>query len=383
MSRAPDDDPAALRRRLHQLAEPSGAEAATAAFVRERLAACGPSDILTGLGGHGLAAVFPGAADGPTVVLRAELDALPIAETLAIPHASRTPGCAHKCGHDGHMAILLGVAAELGAHAPARGRAVLLFQPAEETGQGAAAVAADPRFLALAPDWLFALHNLPGYAEGEVLVREGAFCAGSAGLTVHLQGATSHAAYPEQGKSPDRALAELVTGLACLPIPGEALGELSLVTVVHARLGAPRFGTTPGDAEVLATLRAADQDVLGRLQSDAEALAERIAAAHGLGCRTAWSEEFPVTWNDAQAVRVVREAAARAGLACDEPDESPFRWSEDFGILARLGRGAMFGLGAGRRQPPLHAERYDFPDALLGPGRRVLVEAVRGLLGRA
>ncbi len=368
-----------LRHRLHTLAEPSGAEAATAALVADELRACAPTELLTGLGGHGLAAVFaaPGGAQGPTVVLRAELDALPIAETIDLAHASLTPGCAHKCGHDGHMAILLGMARELAAVPPQRGRVVLLFQPAEETGAGAARVAAEPRFLALRPDWLFALHNLPGYARGRVLVRAGAFCAGSAGLTVRLKGATSHAAYPEQGRSPDRAMAELVTGLACLPIAFEQRDQLCLVTVVHARLGAPRFGTTPGEAEVLATLRAADDAVLVRLKDEAEALAQKLAAAHGLGCALAWSEEFPVTWNDQAAAAHVEAAAAEAGLAVDAPDESPFRWSEDFGTLAALGKGAMFGLGAGRRQPPLHAEAYDFPDSLLDPALRLLRALLR------
>ncbi|MFO7609918.1 MAG: M20/M25/M40 family metallo-hydrolase, partial [Candidatus Krumholzibacteriia bacterium] len=257
---------------------------------------------------------------------------------------------------------------------------VLLFQPAEETGQGAAKVAADPRFLALGPDWLFALHNLPGYPAGRVLVRAGAFCAGSAGLTVHLRGATSHAAYPAQGRNPDRALAELVTGLACLPIPYERRDELCLVTVVHARLGSPRFGTTPGDAEVLATLRAADDGVLARLKAEAEVLAGRVAAAHGLDGTVSWSEEFPVTWNDPEAAALVAGAARGTGLEVDAPDESPFRWSEDFGTLAALGRGAMFGLGAGRGQPALHAEAYDFPDTLLQPGVAVMAAVARRAL---
>lgn len=367
-------DLADLRRRLHRLAEPSGAETATAAWVAKTLRAWAPSRLLTGLGGHGVAAVFgaPDAAPGPTVVLRAELDALPIPETIDLGHASRNAGYAHKCGHDGHMAILLGVARELAARPPGRGRVVLLFQPAEETGEGAARVAADPRFLALEPAWLFALHNLPGYPRATVLVRAGAFCAGSAGLTVRLVGATSHAAYPEQGRSPDRAMADLVTGLACLPIPFERHNELCLVTVVHARLGSPRFGTTPGDAEVAATLRAADSGVLARLKQEAAALAGRLARTHGLDCTLAWSEEFPVTWNDPQAAALVTDAAKAAGLTVDAPDESPFRWSEDFGVLAALGRGAMFGLGAGRQQPALHAERYDFPDALLEPGVAVM-----------
>ncbi len=155
------------------------------------------------------------------------------------------------------------------------------------------------------------------------------------------------------------------------------------MTVVHARLGAARFGTTPGDAEVAATLRAADDDVLARLRDEAAALARRLADEHGLDCRLAWSEEFPVTWNHPEAADLVAAAAADAGLAVDAPDESPFRWSEDFGVLAALGRGAMFGLGAGAKHAPLHAQFYDFPDALLTPGVAVMTGLARRLCGAA
>ncbi|MBK9775707.1 MAG: amidohydrolase [bacterium] len=358
----------ALRHRLHALAEPSGAEAATAAFVATELDACGPGELLTGLGGHGVAAVWEphSTAPGPTVLLRAELDAIPVPETLDLAYRSRTPGIAHKCGHDGHMTMLLGVARRLAVKAPARGRLVLLFQPAEETGTGAAAVVADPRLSRLRPDWLFALHNLPGYDLGRVLVRPGAFAAGSAGLRVRLRGRTAHAAEPGKGRSPDQALGELIMTLVTLP-PSEG-DALELVTVTHARLGEPAFGIAPGDAELLATLRADDDVALASLQRRAATAARAAARRHGLTCSLAWEEVFPVTWNDAQAVALVREAARAAGLPLARPRESAFRWSEDFGVLARLGHGALFGLGAGRRRPGLHAERYDFNDALLPLG---------------
>lgn len=368
----PERDLVALRRRLHALAEASGAEANTSALVAGELRACRPSLVLEGLGGHGVAAAWdpPAPADGPVVLLRAELDAVPVPETIRLAHASRTPGISHKCGHDGHMAMLLGVARRLATGPPPRGRIVLLFQPAEETGAGAAAVAADPRLRALQPDWLFALHNLPGYGEGRVLARPGAFAAGSAGMRVRLRGRTAHAAEPARGRSPDRAMSELITALVTLP-PGDR-DALELVTVTHARLGEPAFGVAPGEAEVLATLRSDDDRALDGLRRRAAATARAAARRHGLACSLSWEEVFPVAWNDPAATALVRRAARQAGLAASRPRESAFRWSEDFGVLAKLGRGALFGLGAGRRSPGLHAERYDFNDSLLPLGVELL-----------
>ena len=134
-----------------------------------------------------------------------------------------------------------------------RGCAVLLFQPAEETGAGAAAVAADPRLAQLRPQRVFALHNLPGYPLGQVLLRSGPFCAGSVGLVARLTGRTSHAAYPERGRSPAAAMSRLLPGLVSLPVDLERAGSLAMVTVVHARLGEVAFGTAPGDADVYRT----------------------------------------------------------------------------------------------------------------------------------
>jgi amidohydrolase len=358
----------ALRRDLHACPEVSGQEARTSARIRDFLSACNPAEFLDGLGGgHGLAAVFPGpdVAGGPTVVLRAELDALPIQETGTTAHRSTCDGVAHLCGHDGHLAALCGAGLALGAVPPRHGRVVLLAQPAEETGEGARAIADDPRYRALAPDWIFALHNLPGHPLGEVLVREGPFTAGSVGLVAKLHGRTSHAAYPEHGASPARALTDLVTGLVTLPIAIEARGELALVTVVHARLGEPSFGTSPGTAEVMATLRAAREPVLAELREAAAAQVQALAARDGLTAELAWVQEFPPVVNDACAARLAAQAARRAGLAVAAPTENPFRWSEDFGWFLRQIPGALVGIGAGLKQPELHASDYDFPDELL------------------
>lgn len=146
-------DAVAFRHHLHRNPEVSGQEAETAVAVADRLANHGPDRILRGLGGYGVAAVFDGPEPGPTVLLRCELDALPILEIGKVPHRSRIDGRAHLCGHDGHSAILTLVAAHLARQRPSRGRVVLLFQPAEETGAGAAAVIADPAFAEFSPDF--------------------------------------------------------------------------------------------------------------------------------------------------------------------------------------------------------------------------------------
>ena len=364
----------ALRRELHAHPEPSGKEVGTATCLRELLVPCRPARLLDNLGGHGLAAVFtaPGDEPGPTVMLRAELDALPIHEIADHPYASKNDGVAHLCGHDGHMAILAGVALGLREHPLKRGRLVLLFQPAEETGQGADLVCRDPRWQDLDLDYAFALHNLPGYPLGQILLREGAFAAGSVGLVIRLRGRTAHAAYPEKGRSPALALSRLVPALACLPTALEQRGDLALVTVVHARLGEVAFGTSPADAEIMATLRSDSEVVLGELRDRAADLARTEAGKDKLECALEWVEEFPVTENDSLAVTVAERAAAAAVLPLGVPSESPFRWSEDFGRFTAAVTGALVGLGSGTDQPVLHAPDFDFPDALLPAGVRFL-----------
>jgi amidohydrolase len=178
----------AWRRRLHQHPEISNEEKMAAHEVIQFLAETRPDQVLTGLGGHGVAAIYESGKSGPTVMFRSELDALPIHELSGVAHASLTPGKSHMCGHDGHTAILAAVGRQLGRTRPARGRVVLMFQPAEETGNGAAGVVADPRFAAIAPDFAFALHNLPGVPIGQVRVKAGVVNCASRGMRIILEG---------------------------------------------------------------------------------------------------------------------------------------------------------------------------------------------------
>ncbi len=371
-----------LRKKLHELAELSGREKKTAEFVSNYLQGLDPDEVVTGIGGHGVAAVFNGVepGPGPRVLLRAELDALPIPEGAEFSYASKTPGVSHKCGHDGHMAIVLAVAEMLAARSIKKGSVVLLFQPAEEIGQGAGWVIEDEKFEDLKPDWVFGLHNLPGFPFGQVIMRRGVFASASVGLKVKLEGATSHAAEPHQGRSPAQAVAQAIQALSAVPQFQTALHEASKVTVIHARLGAPAFGTSPGEAEVMATLRAHRGDVLDRIKDKCMSMLQAIAMAENLKMESSWVEEFPSTVNHDDAVEYVEAAAEHLGMDIARQDV-PFPWSEDFGNYTKNIRGAFWGLGAGLKHPALHHPNYDFPDDLLDRGASLFEEILRRVVG--
>lgn len=366
-----------LRHRLHAAPDRSNDEAATAATIVSELEPADPDELHTGVGGQGVLAVWRGSEPGPTVALRAELDGLPIVERTDLPYRSRRPGSQHACGHDGHMAALIGVAHRLADSPPVRGAVALVFQPAEETGEGAARVAADPRWVDLGADWAFAVHNLPGLAPGRVHLRTGAVAAASVGVELRLRGTSSHAAHPEEGRSPAVAMAEIVTGLDELAerIVPQGSDHFAVSTVIHARLGEVAFGTSPGDAVVMATLRSDSETSFSRLREEAVGLARGCARRHGIDLELEWREPFPVTHNHPDAVTVASRAARAAGLEV-ETLAAPMRWSEDFGHLGNAVRGALLVLGAGRDVAPLHSPQYDFPDRLLRP----LVALHTGLL---
>ncbi len=368
-----------LRRALHREPELSNQEARTARTITAFVANYPPDELIANLGGAGVAAIYRGAAPGPTVLFRCELDALPIVEINDFAHRSIHEHVSHKCGHDGHMAMVAGLAPILHRRRPARGRVVLLFQPAEETGEGAAAVLRDARFSAIAPDYAFAIHNMPGYPLRQVIVREGAFSMASIGMATVLEGRTSHASEPEKGLSPAGAVTTLLRELPNLP---EAAGaqRFTLVTLTHATLGDRSFGIAPGRAEVLATLRAEDDADLDRLRTCATDLVTRAARENGVESHIQWSDHFAATVNDVDAVRQVANAAASLGLDVHTMP-TPIRWSEDFGLFTRTTRGALLGLGAGVDRPALHSPDYDFPDELIPTGLALFSRIIEQLLG--
>ncbi len=370
----------ALRRHLHAHPELSGREFQTTRFLSGVLQQMAPDRLVEGLGGTGLAAVFEGMEAGPTVLFRAELDALPILETNDFDYRSLNRQVSHKCGHDGHMASLIGLARLMAARRPQRGRVVILLQPAEETGEGALRVLADQRFEDLKPDLAFAYHNLPGYPLGTVVTIDGAFTAEVRSLIIRLTGKTAHAAEPENGSNPAGAIAEMLQ-LAPEWTKADPRGEdFRLITPVFATLGEVAYGVAAGYGEVHFTIRTWNPQQMEKLATGLLAQADRIAGKYDLKVETDWTNAFKANFNDAAAVAIVREAAAELDLSQESPSV-PLKWGEDFGAFTQRFPGAMFGLGAGERSPALHNPDYDFPDELLETAIGLYDRIVRKLLG--
>ncbi|RWD89635.1 amidohydrolase [Mesorhizobium sp.] len=370
----------AWRRKLHRQPEISNEEEKTAKEVVAFLADTGPDKVLTGLGGHGVAAVYDSGQAGPTVLFRSELDALPIEELSGVEHSSQVPGKSHMCGHDGHTAILAALGRQFGRQRPARGRVVLMFQPAEETGNGAAGVVADPRFSEIAPDFAFSLHNLPGVPFGEVRLKTGVVNCASRGMRIMLEGKTAHSSMPETGTSPMLAVSQLMPQLPALGRGTFADDDFSMVTVTHAEMGEAVFGIAPGYAEVWATLRTRHDERMAELVAVAEALATRIAAEHRLAARFDYHEIFVASVNAPDAVEHLNRALDEEGVSRGE-ESLPMRASEDFGIFGHNAKSAMFFLGAGERYPALHNPDYDFPDDLIPIGSKIFMRTARNMLG--
>ena len=370
------------RRVLHRHPELSGQEVETAARVTAMLQATDPDRIATGLGGTGVAALYQGAEPGPRVLLRCELDALPIVETSGVAHASTVPGKGHLCGHDGHMTLIAAMARLLGRSRPPRGSVVLMFQPAEEDGAGAARVLADPGFDPFKPDYAFAIHNMPGMALGRVAVKPGPAACASRGMRIGLEGRTAHASQPERGVSPMPAVATLLPGLTALGPGGDGTGEdFALATVTHARMGEPAFGIAPGEAEIFVTLRALTDARMDQLVTEAEALVRDTAAAHGLSARIGYEDVFLTTANDPEAAAIASAALDRIGVP-HGPDPLPMRASEDFGRFGAEAKLAFLLLGSGEDHPALHNPDFDFPDDLIPVGAAIFSAIVEDILGQ-
>ena len=367
-----------LRKELHKFPELSGYEEVTSKRISSFLEKLKPDQIMNNIGGYGVAARFKGKIPGPRVMIRAELDALPINESNNTEHRSTVAGVSHACGHDGHMAIAAGVASCFAANRPERGELVVLFQPSEENGKGAFKVLNDVQFNSVTPDYILALHNLPGFARNEIVLRNGVFSMASVGMIAELKGKTSHAAEPENGVSPSKAVARIIMDLPGLPEKCEFI-HFALATIIHTRIGEIAFGTSPGDAVVMATLRAYDNAEMDKMVVRAEELVRQIAGSEGLGISVEWTEKFPATVNDRLLNEIAVKKGEEMGLKLNHIKDA-FKWSEDFGWFSKKFKGLLFGIGAGTGHPELHNPDYDFPDEISETGICLLASISRELL---
>ena len=352
-----------FRKKLHQFPELSGEERQTAQAVVDELKLCNPTTLITKLGGNGIAAIFKGNLKGKSILFRAELDALPIQEENTFEYKSKYSGISHKCGHDGHTTILIGLARMLKNNPLLKGEVILLFQPAEENGNGAKAILKDEKFKSIKPDFVFALHNVPDYDKGVIIVKNNSFTPSVTSLKITLKGKTSHAAEPENGINPDVALQELIVAIKSLADNNLESETFTVVTTVYATLGSKDYGISADYAELHFTIRCWTTKQLKKLKEICANLVQDISKKYQLKYTMDWIYEFDSNNNDSEAVDYIVNAATSNSFAFIEKP-SPFKWGEDFGSFTQQYKGAMFGLGSGKNTPALHNPDYDFPDEI-------------------
>ena len=370
-----------IRHYLHSNPEQPGEETNTAAYIADILEKTNPDELWTGVGGKGVMALYRGSKPGKVIAVRADLDGLPITETSDLPYKSKKEGTAHSCGHDGHMTILIGVAEQIAKNRESlQGSVYVIFQPEEELGTGAAKMLADTRMKEVHFDYALALHNLPGFPLNSLVVRKEAFTSNTTGMIIRLMGKTSHAGHPENGNSPVMAMTAIINSLnslvqLCIPVQRSAL-----VTVIHAQLGERAFGTTPGYAHVMATMRAYEAADLETMKSKANEIAEGIARSYGLQQEIEWVEDYPAMINDERLTDELSEIGKKLDLQIIHRD-NPFSWSEDFARFREKSPALLIGLGSGNDSPQLHNADYDFPDELIETGLKVFTELIDKLGG--
>jgi len=372
------DEAKSLRKYLHQHPELSCFEENTSRHLIERLKSeCTPDELIV-FKHYGVAAIFKGDKPGKSVLIRGDFDALPIQEINDFAHKSLTQGVSHKCGHDGHASILYALARYLSLERLERGEAILLFQPAEENGEGAKGIINDPLFDSLKPDYAVALHNLPGYDLHKVVWRSGTFTAAANSIIIKLTGKTSHAAEPEFGINPALAMAEITQLILDQNQPDLDADDFRIATPIYTTMGDQAYGVSAGYGELHFTLRAWDNQVMRDHEKKCEDIARQVAGAHDLKIEIEWTQSFFANFNDERVIAAIKDAAAAGGYETEQR-ATPFKWGEDFGIFTEQFPGAMFGIGSGKNCPALHNPDYDFPDELIETGMIIFKEIISQL----
>lgn len=367
-----------FRRELHQFPEVSCDEYETKKRVLKFMEQFHPDQVIE-MGKTGLLFEYKGSNPGKSIMVRCELDALPIQEVNAFQYASVHQGVSHKCGHDGHMTIVTHLAKQLDQKRPENGSVFLLFQPAEENGEGAKEVTQDRKYNNFEFDAVVALHNIPGYPMGEIVVIDDEFTPAVTSIIVVWNGKTSHAAEPENGLNPGAAMAEFMQKALNEAQTEQEVDGFFLVTPVYQIMGEKAYGVSAGYGETHLTLRSHNNDFLNEKSSVLENLAKDMGAKYNLNVTVDWTQEFNAIKNDDEINQLIREAAEENGLQLTQRPYS-MKWGEDFGLFTELHPGAMFGLGSGESTPSLHNPDYDFPDELIETGSKMFETIVRNFL---
>jgi amidohydrolase len=364
-----------LRREIHRFPELSGKEFETAQRIVNFLTPFDPSKIITDLGTTGVAAVYDFGEVETTIMIRCELDALPIQEVNSFEYRSVNDSVSHKCGHDGHMVIVAGLADWLQTASIQNCRVVLLFQPAEETGEGAPGVMADFKFEDIIPDYIFALHNLPGYPKNQIVTTGSEFTATVQSVAIKLHGKESHAAEPENGLNPALAIAELIIRYNDMVVNDINSEDFALITPVYSSMGTKDYGVSPADGELHLTIRTWTPEEMNALMKRIEEIASEVTSKHSLDKDLLWFDYFSATKNDSFCNAIIKTATEKSGFDLNQR-KHPFKFGEDFGVFTQRYPGAMFGLGSGEETPALHNPDYDFPDEIIETGIAMFKEII-------
>ncbi|MGX9966586.1 amidohydrolase [Roseomonas sp. F4] len=373
-------DVVAWRRHLHQNPELLYDVHQTADFVVEKLRTFGCDVIETGIGKAGVVAVIKGAGGkGPVIGLRADMDALPILERSGKPWASRTPGKAHSCGHDGHTAMLLGAARHLAATRNFAGTVAVIFQPAEEGGAGALAMLEDGMMEKFGIEQVFGLHNEPHLPIGHFAIRKGAMLAAADTFEIVVQGRGSHAGMPHLSVDPVVAAAHVVVGVQSLVSRETNPLQAAVITVASIH-GGTTHNVIPGTVRLLGTVRTLRPEVRAFAERRLATMAASIAAAHGATTAFSYSRGYPVTFNHGPETELAIAAARSvAGEPAVNPDIEPRMASEDFAYMLERRPGAIMIIGNGDTAG-LHDPAYDFSDAAIPHGIRYWVALAESVL---
>jgi amidohydrolase len=363
------DEIAVWRRDFHQHPELLFDVHRTAGLVAERLRAFGCDAVETGIGRTGVVGVIRGRtnASGRVIGLRADMDALPIAEATDLPYRSTVPGRMHACGHDGHTAMLLGAARYLAETRNFDGAAVVIFQPAEEGGGGGDAMVKDGLMERFGVQEVYGMHNMPGIPVGRFAIRPGPMMAAADRFTITIEGRGGHAARAYDCIDPVLVGSHVVSALQAIVARSVDPLEAAVVSVTMFRAG-DAFNVIPQTATLGGTVRSLSPTVRTRCEARVKAVAESVAAAFGATARVDYARGYPVTRNaPEQAAFMAGVAAEVAGESAVDADAPPLMGAEDFAYMLEKRPGAYILMGNGNTAG-VHHPAYDFNDAAIPYG---------------
>jgi hippurate hydrolase len=356
-------DMAEWRRWLHRNPELSFDCQRTAAYVAERLREFGVDEIHEGIATTGIVAIVNGQGPGPTVGLRADMDALPITEMSGVPYASETQGKMHACGHDGHTTMLLGAAKYLAETRNFRGRVALIFQPAEEDGGGGGVMVREGIMDRFDIAEVYALHNAPNFEEGQFYTAPGPIMAAVDEFEVTVEGRGGHAAMPHETADPLIAAVAMVQAFQTIVSRNHKPVDDLVVSVTQFRAGSAN-NVIPGTAVFSGTVRTFRPEVQAMVIRRMEEIVAGVAPGYGVTARLGYRKHYPPTVNDPHRAAFAAEVAAEiVGVERVEPNATREMGAEDFSYMLEARPGAYLFLGQGPG-PVCHHPAYDFNDRI-------------------